>query len=443
MVMGYALVAIYNDDNIAPTMFGQAGNVPAFFTGQESDIRWLVNDGINSVLTDLPDTNMADITDPDNIGIYDPFGRNLPLPFDIVDTDCIYFETLSDLAELNYPNTLQSDMIWDATANLYFHNGRVYMPLIGRYLQRDPQGPDVFGNVYNYPSREATPPIVIRQPAYAEGLSTLYHALQDIQRVQQFTANDMIELHHPTQDMLLIEPLHGDLQESTAITRNQLTQQLAFPSWLANNYNLSSAYTDGRGALRLPMDNAPANGRVPDDVLSPYSASDLFTPQDNLLSDIALPLTRLEQYTNQANLLNPQFNTYIPTLWQPQVINLTSTWEIELPRLGVENTPDIIFEWLPAPLQHPELSYHTLQIMAAILELPTQTGESWVIDAFDFALPTAPDVPTNDGITWLESWFSTDTLGVADVLNARYPQLPTTSVPIYEIGNTNSWVEPD
>ena len=152
---------------------------------------------------------------------------------------------------------------------------------------------------------------------------------------------------------------------------------------------------------------------------------------------------RLAQITQAPYFAHPQLNSYDPDNWRPELFNLQSTWLLNTPDLSVENTPSAVFAWLPGPLSEPEDAFVTLEVIQAILDLPSRAGQSWADAAFDLALPTEPDVPQLTSSEWLANWFTDDTLGISDVLSDRYPDLTATNLPSYGIGNTIGWVEPE
>ncbi|GAB4518049.1 MAG: hypothetical protein OHK0046_25300 [Anaerolineae bacterium] len=420
------------DDNNNLRFYGKTQSLPAFYQiGGEEPI-WLFHDGRSEILT----ANVGD-TLATPLWLFDPLGRFLPLaPPDLTTNPCGLFELPDLLSEISPVQTLMDDIVWDGTTNLYFVNGRAYAPELGRFLQRDPYGPDALGNVYSFPSRQNQPPVRERPPGYVIGLYRLQEALSVIRAADRLTAANLAAIHTPRPDMHMVEPLIPLLEAVTDQTQNALYQQLQFPTWLANNYNLPGAFLDDDGALRLLRDNAPAQGGLRQ---SFNWQSPIFDPMTMWLPNMQPPMARLAQLDALATPRDQLFTLYEPFAWQPGVPRLQKTWQNQLPQLDVLFTPSAVMAWLPQPLTQPEIETLTLDVVQALQAMPERNGAAWLEAAIALASPGDPILPPDTREEWLTNWFSYDTLGVAEMLAERWPTPPGTDLPTYDVGLNPNW----
>ena len=436
------LIARFNGDSTTPIVYGQTLRRSGFFRAEGDNVDWFITDGRQSVLATVPNDpeNRAGLQEP--VQNLDPLGRFIlldPLAQSTMIDWCSEIETLTNLS---YTQIVEPDMIWDAVTNLYLEQGRAYSPQIGRYLQRDSRGPDVFGNVYNYPSRQSQPPVRMRPPAYAEGLYVLADAYSTINNTTQFTAQDILAENSPALERLTVTPLVDELSATTRITQEALLRELQLPTWLRRQYNLPGAFIDQSGALRLLPDTAPAQGGNPQSDPLPELLSILY-PDSLPLPTIGTPIARLQGYVSALNVIEDPYTTYQPFAWLPNIPTLDDAWSVPVPNVGTEYSPQAVFDRLPQALDAPENATFALHAIESILSIPAETGASWLATALDASLPQLPELPPETSTAWLNNWFTRDTLGIADALAQRLPTIPTTGLPVYELARNRHWFDLD
>ena len=373
------LLRVANDDE--SRVYGILDeNSPAFYQQSGEAITWLYHDGRNQILS----TNLQE-----GLWVFDPLGRYLPLTPSIVDDPCA---VASMPAAFNQIAPIESlGMIWDG--NLYFDNGRAYLPEIGQYLQADPQGPDVYGAIYSYPSRTIAPPIRDRLPAYAEGIYRLRDALDILSISDHLTPP---QISYDGAFTLDGAPYQRDQYA-------QLANLLDLPAWLMTNYNLPSARTDATGTLRMMPDNAPHGWNTP----ISSTANALF--DDPWLPQIASPLDRLNGLTALTQPRQFALRTYEPFAWVAGLPTLSTG--VNYPEFGA--TPREVMVYLPDALHQPESAAEIIDSILALQALPTMTDSAWREAILAEALPQQPIQPPQSVEAWLSQWFSTNTLGIS------------------------------
>ena len=436
--IGDSNALLSSSDEQEAVYYGQTNDLPGFFQAKgEDEVTWLLNDARTQILAAQIDENT---TSP--AWLFDPTGRFLTLDMPLANDDpCVDGAIPAELLAISPLQILRDDILWDAQMNLYFINGRVYSPQIGRYLQRDPLGPDAFGSVYTYPSRQATPPVREPVPSYGVGLQLLRDSLAEIQAVNQHSAATVISSQYPTLFARPIESLIPLLDRTAQITRDRLARQLDLPVWLAYNYSLFAPYVDSSGTLRIAADAsqfAPGQGGLPDSYRH-ASIEGVFPITDRFLPIIQPPLARLETLT-AATLQNLGYYTdYQTYAWQPDLPQLDDTWQVSAPRFSIEQTPNAVWEWLPQTLLAPDEAAYALDAVDAMNAMPERRGLSWLETALTTALPNPPTLPVEDGTAWLNTFFTQDTLGIGETLRARWPDLPVADVPVYGLGVREDW----
>lgn len=426
------LLASFDGEESPMRFYGQAGPAAPFMIVEDGSIRWLFVDGRGDIL--------GDADSAEALWMFDPAGGYLALNGNDHDEFCLDSKLPNDLASLDLLPATSEGVVWDVAANLYFEDGRVYSPDVGTYLQRDPQGPDVYGNLYTYPARSGNPPRRILGPAYAAGLNRLRDALDSRNLITSLTADALGAQHSPAPVFYQPEPVVGLLEAATRSSRAIQIDQIDLPEWLETNYNLPSAYVDDSGALRLPRDNAPGHGGLPGDA---FVATDvMFTPGDHWLPQIMPPIQQLEGLVTQSAPRDRALTLYLPYAWMPQRPDLTGAFANPVPVYSLEDTPGAVMERLPQTLASPQTAAAMLDAVDMMAAMPGRAGQSWVDVALDNLLPSLPELPPADRDAWLATWFTFDTLGTEGLLRSRWPQLPQDNVPVFNVGRNDNWWQP-
>jgi YD repeat-containing protein len=426
------LLGVYDEDG-GLRLTGQPDGTPPIFQTDGDATVDLLNDGRRNILATV---SGDDVSVP--IRIFDPLGRYLPLTLETPDSNnpCAETSVPPELAALAPVQVLPNGMIWDAATNLHIVNGRAYSPSIGRYLQRDPQGPDAFGAIYNFPSRQTTPPVRQRIAPYADGLIRLRAAMNAIQTPTTLTASAVAQSQYPGYDPHDGESLYSLLNEVRRTTDERLQRQLDLPVWLTNHYSLPAPSIDAIGALRMSTISAPGLGGTGEPFIETKT---VFDPADDWLPVLNAPTLRLQGLTDMASATIPELTLYEPFQWRPMLPELADGWEIHTPQLGRAYTPSAVMDFVPQTLSAPQDAVAALNAVAALIELPYRNGETWLDSALDSALPTLPVLPPADSDAWLSTWFSRDTFGLGAILDQRWASPPSAELPIYHLGANADW----
>jgi RHS repeat-associated protein len=424
--------AIYQSTGGSASYIGRLPNGPTFFQAGLQGIQQVLHSGQKDVLGTI-----ATNGEQSPAVLYDPLGREVTLEFagngaDQMADPCHLF-TPAATKSAQPPQLGFNGMLGDAQTGLYFLDGRVYMPELGRFLQRDPDGPDVLGNLYDYPPRQAAPPIQYRSPSFMAGLRVLETAMETRQFGAALTADAVSTRYGPAP--------HGEtslvwsdlLNQSERHTWDQLISLLNFPVWLADAYDLPGAALDRTtGAVQVPQQSAPGQGGWGTASLLRFDTP-LWQADGWSAASISSPLSQFESLVDQTV---PQAYTYptayLPDRWRPDVLQLDDTWNINIPVLDYSQTPGAVMAWLPDTLVEPQNSTGTLDLAETLMESSQWTGYQWVSDLLAQSLPQTPDLPPVGVAGWLGQWFHRDTLGIAETLNQRWPVPQGPGVPIYD-----------
>lgn len=364
-----------------------------------------------------------------SIWLFDPLGRfvNFDSP-EFASNGC-------QLLAPAWPDTLQryqmigSSELWDVTTNLVFTvDGRVYLPELGRFLQRDPLGPDAQGNIYDAVSTLSHPPIRYRSLPARTGLQKLEDALLEQTQADRLSATFIVSDFVPTPSGQWQSPFAQSLQRTATQLRNEMITLLNIPDWLGRNYNLPAPRIDTvTGALQILPDNAPGQGGFGDAVVSSLDAAiwqrAVWTPTQP--SDSMALITSLAQHTATPF---PSYRTYLDQGWLPRGLRLQDTWTARVPDLSRDLTPAAVLEYLPRPLNITQNISDWLIMVESFQNIETMRSVDWVYDALESTLPTVPTLPPLDTEAWRQEWFSTDTLGTAQLLN-NWRNLPVPEIP--------------
>lgn len=403
------------------TWYGGSAGMPAFYQMTEGQSpRWLVHDGRGTVVAASQDGQTSS-----PLWLFDPLGRYLSLvpPTDAV--GCPTIDLPTDLLALGPLPNLGDGRLWHGASGLSFSpDGRAYLAEIGRYLQRDPHGPDALGTIYGQPSRAISPPVRVRQPAYFEPLLSLREALTLAEVAQGDSAADVRARHTPDLQVDAVVPLLATLSDHDAAFASLLDGLHTLPDWLMSGYSLRGMSLAADGTLHLADDIAPGfDAQAPTTVLRPSGGS------DGWVSGAA----RWTQLTHGDNLPVPLtgIQAYQPFGWQSSPVY--GGYD-RLEQSRYRSLPGDIWERLPQRLSRPMDAAFVIDAVLALSTMPAQRGVDWLLAALHTATPQAPTLPPEDMQTYLRAWLSDDTLGLAQQLGVLAPALPPIPMPTYTLG---------
>lgn len=418
------LAASVDEDGVR--LRGQIVGLPEFFQAGANGVTWVVNDGRATVLAATDDGQTSG-----PIWLFDPVGRTIDLagPLDNPCSNVAAPGALPpELAALAPFQMLEPGMLWDATTNLYLKDGRAYAPEIGIYLQRDPLGPDLYGNVQGYPARQIDVPVRHREPAYYEGITRLAEALASFDRVASLDADGVKAQVLPGAPEAFDAPFEPLLNAAARIDSMQMAQATALfdlPAWLMRAYNLGGADVLADGRLVLPDDTLPGLGRR----CTPMTMTDLRPdPRADWLPEIAPPLERLQDSVAYGGAQNGDIALYVAEAWRPALRPFAIACDLP------DASPASLLDWLP--LTEPAVMQATasLDAIRAIDAMRGRRGADWVLRAFDLTLPASLDLPPDTLDTSLSDWLRPDALGIATMIEAAQVDLPEVASPIGGLG---------
>ncbi len=392
---------LVTQENGETVYYGQPAGAPALFQVGKEITNYLIY-GSNGEI-------YGAVNQP--ILLFDPLGRLVSFtPSIIEDTDngCISVLPLpADLELLSLKQPIFDGMIWDKATNLYFDHDRVYSPELGIYLQRDPLGPDITGNVYGYTGKRAEPPVQEWKAPMTTGLQFLTEATQE--KTSLLLAASVEQRFLPIPLGYAQDKWAALIRHPLTQTRQQLTMLSQLPYWLVNGYNTPTAQVEiATGRLSMNPNMTPGNGTFPE--LLDFDTTGKFQFMGSSYSNF----TYLKNLVQIAAPPMPQFTTYQKV--EPAQADLARIWQVSIPQKP--NTPDTVLKFFPAPLSMPQDTATTLDLIEAVMHLPTEN--SWVDRALSSALPTAPDIPSDYPQRW-NGLFSQDVLGLADQFAQRWP----------------------
>lgn len=423
-------LARYGDD---PTIYAQTADGFSLFQATGNEIIPLIHNGRDEIFT------TTTITHP--LWLFDPMGRYVDLSNPpTLAQGCGFGSTALDLNLLSPPQTVFQGMMWDSVTNLYFHNGRVYAPQPGRYLQRDPLGPNTNGDIYDYPAQRDVIPIRPTMPAYLDAPTSLHIAMNHIRTSSTLTA-DAIRVAQLPQPNGMMDDATSDLftQSTQRMTQWQATLN-NLPTWLAHNYNLPAPRIDPMtGGILLLPDNAPGQGGWGDAPSAWYDEA-IWQDSDWLSPAIPLPQTAISTFMTQASPPIHVPTSYLPDLWHPNYMTIHDVWLSSAPILDTSHTPAAILEQLPLPFTGYGTDDQIPYLVQMLFALPEMTAQDWVNQGLDYALPTAPDLPPLDAEAWRDDWFTTDTFGTENLLSQRWPVPSSPYIPAIHIAADSDWL---
>ncbi|MBZ0276336.1 MAG: hypothetical protein K8I60_09335, partial [Anaerolineae bacterium] len=215
--------------------------------------------------------------------------------------------------------------------------------------------------------------------------------------------------------------------------RDQLTTLLNLPGWLGHNYNLPAPRINAvTGALEVLPDNAPGQGGFGDALTMQFDetiwsdARWMPTSPENALTSVASLAAR-------AIAPLPTYRTYVDQGWLPHSLRLGDAWTPHVPHLSHDRTPAALLDHLPHPLHITPNLPEWLGLFTAVQDIQMRRSVDWAQAALEDALPTLPDLPPRDAAAWRATWFTDDTLGIANPLSAWMP-LARPDIPVPVLG---------
>src|SRR5690606_8093529 len=171
---------------------------PLWVAFSPDDIRWQVLDGRDDLLSTEVLSETGELRLP--VSLHDPLSRSIPLRFGIDPTlegfdPCVLNNESDDVRSLINPYGWRGTL---SDVNLYFTaDGRAYDPVIGRYLQRSPYGPSLFGNVYELKQEQSAPALRTSGASVNTGFDTYLEALETISSANALTAQQIAQNYYP------------------------------------------------------------------------------------------------------------------------------------------------------------------------------------------------------------------------------------------------------
>lgn len=410
------------------TFYGRAAGRPVLFFGEDGSVRWLITDGQDGVL------GMESAREPAPLLVVDPLGRPLLLgePFPEEVNPCIPTAINTDLFTLAYPQSALNGMIWHPEANIYFRDGRAYLPEIAQYVQRDPLDGGIYTGSYEFSRREPVP--VLRRPrsAITYGLSKLRDSLNALNPTANATAESVRARFMPSFESYGW-PVRGVALENTLLP--QLDRLSALPYWLTNIYAPQGASLNFEtGRLTFGQDSAPAQRITPLDMAA--------APRPPLVpQEVYRPAPLLYQLVMQMPPAQYRPVDYVPLAWQQRAVRLDVLWTPRKPDLRA-HTPSAVLEWLPQTLDAPQAAASLLESLAQAARLPFETGAVWTNRLMTAALPAPLALPQRNAAALRAEWYPDDVFGLQSTLDLSnvVPRLP--ALPQYNIGANEPWLFP-
>ncbi len=410
-------------ENGEPHFYAQTADGQTLFQASGDSITPFISSGDGQIVGQRTYGTAEAPADVHPLWLFDPLGRYLALTAPTAVTDpCTILATKPDAALPNFLPAFNG-MLWDTQTNLDFSAGRAYSPVIARYMQPDPLGPDAQGSVYDFATRRSAPPVRNADVPYLGGLLKLTSADATQDQLAQLSAVSVISQFAPSPLGMLNDALASGLSQPRQQQQTALQGLLNLPSWLVNNYNLPGPrFNPVTGALQLLGDNAPAQGgwgrASQADFQSGIWANELasttpLTPQSQLAGLVA-----------GIQVIPKPFTTYLDRVWQAPEITLSSTWQSVTPTFALANTPAAVLDRLPRALHHFDQALSVLKLAQSLDELSTMRGVDWVERFLSESLPTAPSLPPVDAAAWKQQWF-TSALSGLEPSSIPLPALPT------------------
>lgn len=430
--------AYQREDGTLKLLGNILGDVPLYQQDVNTgELDAFYNNGLGEVMAASGEENAQPLSlTNNNLWLFDPLGRLVNLEWSANISDpCNLFtmnnERLNDLM----PQVSFNGMIWDSQVNLMFDGARAYDPIIGRFLQRNPMGPDAMGNIYTYYPAPPAPVLANREDTMFEvGLQILGQFQTDATMTHSLSSTAIWERHAPVPIGYHVDSFYQDFSASSEHVQNEVQEVLALSERLLGHFR-PQARLDGDGTIRF-YDPVAANN--PQTATTRSFINSASIGQSWMPSSPQSAAAGIESALSLLNNSDYRFRFTEPQGWRPQVHGLNSIW-IE-PRPNLSYAPDVT-DWLLQPLDTPLLGLQTLQAAEMISEFPNHDLAWWIDRALDAALPSFPELPPNSVEEWREGWFDEDVLGNRAVYEMAWSSVEYPAIPNYSWGS--NWNGPD
>jgi RHS repeat-associated protein len=332
-------------------------------------------------------------------GVLDGFGRYIPLDGQspvTSENDVCHLGMLK--GDMTQNGVLFDDLLVDPQTQLAFYGGRAYLPSIGRFMQRNPQGADLNGNLYQYVLRSPVVPMPTQRQDIGTGLRVLQEATalmsDDIP-----TAESILQANRPhvkSDDVSLFAQLQQDYQRVDQTIQDLIT----FPDWLAQAYNQPTVQYnirtgelawDSRQIVGQHNSAWTDNTRFDDPFWGrEWGFTDGITQPKDTLAQLLLPL--------QPDFYAPTTNPF--NVWQAQKPQLGDIFQRPQVNIGDDYTLKSIMPRLLSPWLAPQSNAAILDLTQAIREQVMMNGVAWTAYQLDANLPDLPSVPLPRTNNW-------------------------------------------
>lgn len=412
--------------NNAPVYFGAVEGQPVQFqVGRGGDVTWMINDGRSRAL--LP--YEADTDPSSNVWLFDALGRYVPIVTPAFENPCNLNGAPPNLTENLAVQPLTDGALWLANAGFYIQNGRAYEMETGVYVQRAPYM-DALGNIYEAGEANIAPFPVTETSATSNGLRLLRDAMVAGDLNRSLSATSILSAYVPQIDGHE-SALALDFARARQPLSDTLTDLLALPNWLATQYNLPSAYRDEDGYLRLPVQDAPAQGGYAGEFIMPFNAQ---MPRWDALVMTAIQPTQ-SVLARLMDDLRPvtAISSYQPMTHTPLLVQ---SWQVT-DNEPVSTAGDVL-AWLPTPLRNPEQGAFALDFADGLANIHSQSDAEWISDVLKDHLPALPALPPINLADWRAELFRDDVFNPASDYGDVLPALP--NLPAFRWGVNEDWL---
>jgi hypothetical protein len=305
-------------------------------------------------------------------------------------------------------------MLYDVDSQIYIGlDGLAYDPTSGNYLQRDFLGPDAHGNLYVYHASRAEVPL---QSASAITYETSLDILSEFSRQSQHLNPESLKQDHMPH---VFEPRLG-ISSFDQHVQARFLQLNNLGQAITHTINPMGVSVSEAGYFQLAdvrdyswQSLGAGGGNLGE--LSPRWPQTFATPQWQI---------------GHTQSLISQGQVQIPS-WQYRIFSNANDQYFQWPQQAPTLNQTAQIQFLAETLQTDLMQLPYFELFDHLGNLPTQEGWAWIELQEEEHLPafSPPDVP-DDLNSWLKNWFTNDTLGLWQEIEAQR-QLPVS--PSFEI----------